>query len=306
MSARDLEKLQAARVWAVREQPYLAVALHSLQVRWVKGLGTFGVDRWWRMYVDPARVDEWDVPQIGAVLLHEVWHLLREHHDRAERAGVTEESRLQWNLAADAEINDDLVEAGLSLPGSPVLPRDFRKPTGLLEEEYLASVVPPDAGCDCGSGADAAGRDHEDGAPSDESPGLTPTQGELVRVSCAKEISEAARSRGDVQQGWQRWARERLTAKADWRAVLAAQIRRALGSASGAVDYTWRKPCRRAVRGVVLPSLHRPVPAIAVVVDTSGSVDDQMLAQALAEVDGALGAAGARRGDVTCSRPTRP
>lgn len=299
MSAPDLEKLQAARVWAVRQQPYLAIALHSLQVRWVEGYGTFGVDRWWRMYVDPARVDEWDVPEIGAVLLHEIWHLLRDHHARAEAAGVTDERALQWNLAADAEINDDLVSAGLALPGKPVLPAAFGKPDGLLAEEYYASGSLPVGACDCGSGVDAQPRSHEDGSPSEDSAGLTPTQAEMVRVSCAREIDEASRSRGDVPDSWQRWARSQLTPKIDWRTVLAAQVRRALVSVSGAVDYTWSRPSRRPVPGVVLPSLRRPVPTIAVVVDTSGSVSDRMLSQALAEIDGALSSAGARRGDVT-------
>ena len=299
MSAPDLEKLQAARVWAVRQQPYLAIALHSLQVRWVEGCGTFGVDQHWRMYVDPARVEEWDVPEIGGVLLHEVWHLLRDHHARADASEVTDETRLQWNIAADAEINDDLVEAGVRLPGNPVLPRDLSKPNGLMAEEYFVGARELALDCDCGSGADAVEREHEDGAPGDASPGLSPTQSELVRVACAREIDEAARTRGNVPAGWQRWARERLTSKVDWRTVLAAQVRRALATTSGAVDYTWSRPSRRPARGVVLPSLRRPVPSVAVVVDTSASVGDTMLAQALAEIDGALSSAGARRGDVT-------
>lgn len=292
---RDLEKIQAARVWAVRNQPYLAIALHSLQIRWVEGYGTFGVDKHWRMYVDPARVDAWTVEEIGGVLLHEVWHLLRDHHTRCETYGAEPQ---QWNLAADAEINDDLVKAGITLPGSPVLPRDFGRPDGLLAEEYYRAM-PPRRSADCGSGADGAVREHEDGPPTAEAPGLSRTQAELVRVSCARDIAEAARSRGDVPDSWKRWADERLVAKVDWRTVLAAQVRRAVASASGAVDYTWGRPSRRTVPGVVLPALRRPVPTIAVVVDTSGSVDDGMLGQALAEIDGALASSGARRGDVT-------
>lgn len=297
MTAPDLEKLQAARVWAVTQQPYLAIALHSLQLRWVEGYGTFGVDRWWRMYADPKRVDDWSVPEIGAVLLHEVWHLLREHHDRAERFGVGER-HLQWNLAADAEINDDLIKANLPLP-DPVLPRHFGMADGLMAEEYYQRQVRTQRESDCGSGADGMERAHEDGPLSEESPGLSPTQSEMVRVTCAGEITEAARARGDIPDGWQRWAADQLTSKVDWRSVLSAQVRRAVATASGAVDYTWGRPSRRQVPGVLLPSLRRPVPTIAVVVDTSGSVSDDMLAQALAEIDSALSSSGARRGDVT-------
>jgi predicted metal-dependent peptidase len=297
VSAPDLEKLQAARVWAVRRQPYLAMALHSLQVRWVPGYGTFGVDRHWRLYVDPARVDEWSVEQIGGVLFHEVWHLLREHHARAEQLGAGIDAR-RWNLAADAEINDDLVEASIRLPGQPVLPKDFRQATGLLAEEYYRHA-PPTKTCDCGSGADGVPREHEDGDPSDEKPGLSRTQGDLVRTAVAREIVEAAKTAGDVPDGVRRWAAQRLTPKVDWRAVLSSQVKRAMASAAGAVDYSWGRPSRRQVPGVLLPSLRRPVPTVAIVIDTSGSVDDRMLAQAIAEVDGALVSSGTRRGDVT-------
>lgn len=47
-----------------------------------------------------------------------------------------------------------------------------------------------------------------------------------------------------------------------------------------------------ATPGIVLPDQRRPVPRPAIAVDTSGSVDDQLLARALGEVDGVLRALG--------------
>jgi predicted metal-dependent peptidase len=80
----------------------------------------------------------------------------------------------------------------------------------------------------------------------------------------------------------------------DWRRVLAGAVREAVGWASGAADYTYRRPSRRssALRGVVLPSMRRPLPAVAVVIDTSGSMGSGDLAMALAEVTGVLRAVG--------------
>jgi predicted metal-dependent peptidase len=46
---------------------------------------------------------------------------------------------------------------------------------------------------------------------------------------------------------------------------------------------------------VVLPALRRPVPEVAVVCDTSGSMTDDLLAAALAEVEGLLSALGLAR-----------
>ena len=82
--------------------------------------------------------------------------------------------------------------------------------------------------------------------------------------------------------------------------MLGAEIRRELASVSGRVDYTYRRPSRRAdaVGDVVLPSLHRPIPDVAIVCDTSGSMHDELLARALAEVEGILTRAGLRQGFV--------
>ena len=43
---------------------------------------------------------------------------------------------------------------------------------------------------------------------------------------------------------------------------------------------------------MILPALRRHVPRVGIVVDTSGSVDDGLLAQALGEIDGVLRALG--------------
>lgn len=298
MTPGELEVLQAARVLATRRQPYLAVALHSLVLRTAPGLGTFAVDPAWRLYVDPAVLTVWSVEQVAAVLVHEVWHLLRDHASRGGRVGVRGRERA-WNTACDAEINDDLLEAGLPLPGTPPTPARLRMADGLLAEQYLAELPSSSARwtVDCGSGVDGVPRPWDDDRGDD---GLTPVQADLVRAATAREVADAARV-GTLPGGWERWASAVLRPQVDWRSVLAASVRGGLGWAAGSVDHTRSRPSRRgsASPGVVLSSLRRPVPVVAVVVDTSGSVDDAMLGQALAEVDGALQAGGVRREAVT-------
>jgi predicted metal-dependent peptidase len=75
-----------------------------------------------------------------------------------------------------------------------------------------------------------------------------------------------------------------------WQQVLHAAVRRGIGWGQGHVDYTYSKISRRqqAVGAVIVPALRRPVPAVAVVVDTSGSIDDGLLAQAMGEVKAVL------------------
>jgi predicted metal-dependent peptidase len=109
------------------------------------------------------------------------------------------------------------------------------------------------------------------------------------------------RSRGTLPGGWQRWAEEVLEPAVDWRQALSGAVREAAAWAGGAIDYTYRRPSRRtpALRGVVLPSLRRPLPRVAVVVDTSGSMGDAELAAALGEVTGVLREVGVRGNRVT-------
>ncbi len=118
-----------------------------------------------------------------------------------------------------------------------------------------------------------------------------------MRRRVAQECLSHAQEAGNVPAGLLRWASETLQPRIDWRRELAAELRRAVADTVGAVDYSYRRPSRRAsVAGaVVLPALRRPVPEVAVVCDTSGSMTDDLLARSLAEVEGILSGMGLSR-----------
>src|SRR6185437_10615746 len=121
-----VEGLAAARLWAASKFPYLATGLFGAEVS-----------------ADPELTAGWSVPQLGSVLVHHVCHLLRTHGERAQGAGVRPDEAGDWIRAADAEINDDVIPAGLELPGQPVLPRDLGADDGLLAEQYFAGIRRP-------------------------------------------------------------------------------------------------------------------------------------------------------------------
>jgi predicted metal-dependent peptidase len=285
------------------------------QVMAERNSGTVSVDDSWRMRADPELTAAWTPAQLGSVLVHHVCHLLRTHGERAQAAGIRPDEASTWVRAADAEINDDLVSAGLDLPGRPVLPRDLRAEDGLLAEQYFDGIrqarraedgrgagtgdrsassesgETAGAWLDCGSGADGMPR------PGQEPGGLPGWQAELLRRQVAQDVVAHGKQAGTVPAGLLRWAEEVLTPKVNWRALLAAELRRAIAEVSGAVDYSYRRPSRRsaAVGPVVLPALRRPVPEVAVVCDTSGSMTADLLAMVLAEVEGLLRALGLAR-----------
>jgi predicted metal-dependent peptidase len=315
MTDAALPGLAAGRLWAASHFPYLATAVFGAQVIAAAGTGTVAVDEGWRLRADPEVTADWTAAQLGSTLVHHVCHLLRTHADRARGAGVTPGRARDWVRAADAEINDDLVQAGLDLPGDCVLPHHLGAPPGRLAEQYFQLILEhaadqaarPDAragdapgpggqrspGQDCGGGADGQPREGDDDGPG----GLSGWQAELLRRRVAQDVAQHAQQPGTVPAGLLRWAHDVLTPKVDWRRLLAAELRRAVADTAGAVDYSYRRPSRRAsVAGnVVLPALRRPVPEVAVVCDTSGSMTEDLLAMALTEVEGLLRSLGLAR-----------
>jgi predicted metal-dependent peptidase len=298
MSPDALPGLAAGRVWAASTFPYLASAVFGAQVIAAPGTGGVTVDESWRLRADPETTAGWTPRQLGSVLVHHVCHLLRTHAERARAAGVRPDEATTWVRAADAEINDDLVPAGLELPGDCVLPHHLGADPGRLAEQYfdairLAGKPPADTAGHCGGGADGMAR----AGAADGPEGLSAWQAELLRRLVAAEITRHSQQIGSVPAGLTRWARDVLNPKVDWRRLLAAELRRAVADTAGAVDYSYRRPSRRAsaVGGVVLPALRRPVPEVAVVCDTSGSMSDDLLAMALAEVEGLLRSLGLAR-----------
>jgi predicted metal-dependent peptidase len=306
MSASGVPGMAAGRVWAATRFPYLATGLFGTQVVAENGIGTVAVDEGWRLHADPELTARWTAAQLGSVLVHHLCHLVRAHAERADPAEVGDDEVELWVRCADAEINDDLVPAGLELPGSPVLPAHLGAEPGRLAEQYFEATRRRDGAyrppgemhaggwdLDCGSGADGRTRPWDSGG----GPPLAPWQARLLARQVAQDCLRHSREAGNVPAGLLRWADELLEPAVDWRKALAAELRRAVADAAGAVDYSYRRPSRRAsVAGaVVLPALRRPVPDIAVVCDTSGSMSEELLAVALAEVEGLLRAVGVAR-----------
>jgi predicted metal-dependent peptidase len=290
----DRTKLLAARFRAATDRPYLATALYSLTVIEEHRLPTMAVDRHWRCYVSPSFVDRLPVTELAAVWIHEVSHLLRDHHGRADQLPPAERhDHHRTNVAQDLEINDDLLADGLDLPTDRVDPHGLGLPTGLLFEAYLPLLPPSPPSIDCGSGAHGHARTW-DQTPGTGTGSVSEVEAGAIRRSTANAIRTAARGQGNVPGGWQRWAETVLEPVIDWRRALTGAVREAVAWASGAVDYTYQRPSRRqaAMGAVVLPRLRQPVPRVAVVIDTSGSMADEQLAAAMAEVTGVLRAVG--------------
>ncbi|WTW98611.1 VWA-like domain-containing protein [Streptomycetaceae bacterium NBC_01309] len=304
--ALDREKLFAARLHAAQVRPYLATALYALNPVESRQVPTMAVDRNWRCYVSPAFVDRMPVEDLAAVWVHEVSHLLRDHHGRSDRVarerGLTGYGdRLRMNIAADCEINDDVYGDGLVRPKGAIFPRHLELSEGQLMEDYLRQfslgpLTQDFAWLECGSGADGLERPWDLGP--DGAHGLSEQERDAVRFRVAEGIKGRP---GDAPTGWRRWAEEAFQPPQPWRELLGAAVRAAASAGGAGEDYTYGRPSRRSpvVPGAILPSLRRMPPRVSVVIDTSGSVSDAELGSALREVAAITHAVGGRRDLVT-------
>ncbi|MET8503298.1 VWA-like domain-containing protein [Streptomyces sp. NPDC004787] len=288
----DLNKLYAARLRAVRARPYLATALFALRVVPSRRVPTMAVDRYWRCYASPGFVARTSVDELAGVWVHEVAHLIRDHHGRGDRIARREgfdgaADRLRLNIAADCEINDDIYGDGLDAPRGVITPALLRVPPDELMEDYVRRIrlesLPGGAHLwlDCGSGAD--GRERAWDLGPDGADGLSEQEQDAVRFRVAQALSGPP---GSAPRGWRRWAEEAFHAPQPWRELLGSAVRAAVGGGGAGTDHNYGRPSRRsaALPGVVLPSLRRRPPRVAVVIDTSASVSDAELGSALLEV----------------------
>lgn len=322
------ERVAAAKLWLISRPPaqaddapldlaYLATALYSLITIPSPRVAMVRADRYWRIYLNPEWVAATDVPEIGRELAHVTWHLLMDHAGRASGVGVDATTAAHWHAACDLTVTDILDWDG-AVPGSARTHAETArqaKPAvgrGRSAEDYYAilSGLPAatdrersgtlDNDTDCGSACDGIPRSSD--LPPDADVGYVPgVEADAVRKRVAIDYLDAVKGRGDNPGEAARWARQITEPTIPWEPLLAKAVRRAIGWTTGRHEPTWTRPSRRqsAHPDVLQPGWRRPVPAVAMVIDTSASIDDELLGKAMGEVDGALRGIGIPGASVT-------
>lgn len=286
--------LHEARQRAHWQAPYYWPALQRLQFNINPNVPTMGTTKGWVTHVNPERLREWTADETAAVIVHELEHLLRRHH---ERCG--ERNPGQFNIAGDLEINQRLS----GLPDGGVYPATYDLPDGLTAEAYYA-LMPQDDQSDQSQDGDGSGEGAGNGSESganDQSAacgsaaGGEPAEWEAdqpghmsdsERERVIRETAQTAVGNAPSDEVRQ-WAETELGIdRAEWMRALAAAIGRETGRLSSYAGWAW--PGRRDMRdmgGAMLPRYVGHRAECAVIIDTSGSISDGDLDLAMAAGD---------------------
>ena len=192
--------------------------------------------------------------------------------------------------AGDAQRNSDQT-SGRSEPSSG--DSGGSAPSGGPGQRKRIVVSIRGFGGNCGSGATGQAAPWEVPA-NGEVPHLTETELENIRRQVAEEVrryADSAKNRGNIPGHWLRWADAILSPpRIPWHTKLRSLVRSTIATVSGRTNYSYSRPSRRqsVIDNVILPGMEEPVVRPAVVVDTSGSIDDEDLKLALSEIRGIL------------------
>ena len=300
------KRMRDARARLCFYKTYFGVALWALKFVEVPDLiktagAPLAADQFWRVYYDPEFVLKCSLKVMMAGLLHELGHLVRGHHDRAVHQGIAPINHRAWNVAGDEELNDDLEnDPEIDMKGMPwpyVTPEKMGQPNGKLAEWYYQQLPKkgfPD-NSNCGSCVSGNKQAWEHGTGEGTSPRIGKAEGKLIQKHVAEAVKrEIKKSRGTISASWERWADEFGVPVINWRQQLSALVRNRCAQVYGNFDYSYAKPNRRSslYSGIVMPAMVQPVPKVATVIDTSGSMSEKDLGMCMTEIKGILEAVG--------------
>ncbi|NNV22059.1 hypothetical protein EHE22_16715 [Ochrobactrum pseudogrignonense] len=277
------DKILAAQTALLWDHPFFGVLmlqLKKVQVDDPKKVDTMATDGR-HLFYHPPFVDELKKDELVFVLAHEVMHNALEHHIRRQSRKPG-----RWNDACDYAINGELVECKVGkMPERGLLEARF---TGLSAEEIYRILDDENNGDDSAEGQGDTGGcgGTMDGCAQHDEAAKAELRAEMqTQIRQAAMTAKAAQA-GKLPAGVQRIIDELLMPKVDWRAVLRRFI-----DESSTRDFSWAKPNRRLLPlGLVTPgTIADGVSHIVIAVDTSGSIDDEILRDFAAEINGAFG-----------------
>lgn len=279
------ERITRSRVRLLLGKPFFGQLATRMRVSEAPDMPTAATDGR-NFFFNRDFVNRLSDPELDFLVGHEVLHMVFDHMGaRGDR------DPMLYNMAADYNINMTLVEQGIGTVigedklngGKPCLDWKYR---GMNSYEIYDDLYDNAEVIEIGNmdvHLDPNGGD-EDGKGSGQGK-MTAEERKALADEIKQAVISAAQAAGnDVPESVKRMIQELVEPKMDWRDLLRTQLESSLKS-----DFTWMRPSKRSGE-VIFPGMNRDEQLkIAVFLDTSGSIGQDMLRDFLSEVQGIMG-----------------
>ena len=283
------EPTSTALARLIAQQPFFATFLLStMRLVETDTLPTAGTDGR-TIWINPEFFAAKPAAEREFVLAHEVLHAIFDHMGRGKLYAQTgfgpdlkPWSHRKYNIVADFVINDVLKQSGVGSCPADALVNGKYDATWVVDDAYVDYDMedePPGDGEGPGQGHGGFDVHMEPG------PGSQMSDAELQQAVAAAQ--QAAEAQGKMPAALKRLIGELLEPSVPWD----KELRTHFQSKAGRQNTTWARPHRRRLGalGLYAPSKHGwKVGGTVVVVDTSGSVCDEMVRRMLSEVKGIM------------------
>lgn len=230
-----------------------------------------------RFIYNPDFLERRSCEEVMFILTNAVMHHVLSHQQRC----LNRRGKL-WQLATDYAINNLLAKNGLAIPVGANYNTEYdgmyaEEIYDALKEEFFgesgdafgesANTVPSENhGME--EGDDAHSFSNLDGIEDD-----LDTQDESQWQYAASLAHEVAQRKGAMPLGLERLGKKVKPSDVDWRFELYNAVNRHMRN-----NYAFMPPNKKHIhRGIALPSLTSDTLSLCVAIDTSGSIDDQLL-----------------------------
>lgn len=285
------EKMTKARVGLVFTSPFYASIALRLKSEEDPGIPTMCTNGVWIKY-NPDFVDSLTELELKTVLCHEVLHVTMLHMFRRESRDPW-----RWNVACDYAINYILAKSKeYRLPDGALFNRDYDNMTAeaiydklpnKIQSGYLAigdvADHPSLGDNDKQDGGGQGGTEEDGGFGIGISGDAIQAEQDWKQVIAA--AANSARMAGNLPAGLERLIDKLLNPKLPWQEILQRFV-----SDNTRNDYIFKYPNKRYIyAGLYLPTLQTPtLGTVGVLVDTSGSINDEQLTEFASELRSAL------------------
>lgn len=217
------------------------------------------------------------VEEVMFILTNAVMHHVLSHQQRK----LNRRGKL-WQLSTDYAINNLLAKNGLVIPQGANYNKDYEgmyaeEIYDVLKEEFFGESgdafgesgdTPPENAMMEQEGDDQQSFSNIDGIAEE-----LDTPDELQWQYAASIAQEVAQKKGSMPLGLERLGKKVKPSDVDWRFELYNAVNRHMRN-----NYAFMPPNKKHIhRGIALPSLTSDTLSLCVAIDTSGSIDDQLL-----------------------------